>query len=73
MDRSITYQNASSSAASRLTFAGSKFTARRGDEEPQEGSYVIEPRKNPRRIDITRGNGPTTTSAACSGDYRNFC
>jgi uncharacterized protein (TIGR03067 family) len=44
----------------RLTFAGSKFTARRGDEEPQEGSYVIEPRKNPRRIDITRGNGPTS-------------
>jgi uncharacterized protein (TIGR03067 family) len=43
----------------RMTFADGKFVARRGDEEPQEGTYTLEPRKNPRRIDITRGNSPT--------------
>jgi uncharacterized protein (TIGR03067 family) len=43
----------------RLTFADGKFSARRGDEEPQEGAYALDPRKNPRRIDITRSNGPT--------------
>jgi uncharacterized protein (TIGR03067 family) len=42
----------------RLTFADGKFTARRGDEEAQEGTYTIDPRKSPRHIAITRSNGP---------------
>jgi uncharacterized protein (TIGR03067 family) len=41
----------------KLTFKDGKFTARRGEEEPQEGAYTIDPTKNPREIDITRGKG----------------
>jgi uncharacterized protein (TIGR03067 family) len=43
----------------RLTFADGKFTARRGEEEAQEGTYVLDALKNPRHINITRSNGPT--------------
>jgi uncharacterized protein (TIGR03067 family) len=41
-----------------LTFKGGKFTARRGDEQPQEGTYAVDPTKNPREMDITRSAGP---------------
>jgi uncharacterized protein (TIGR03067 family) len=41
-----------------LTFKDGKFTARRGEEEPQQGAYAIDPGKNPREMDITRSNGP---------------
>jgi uncharacterized protein (TIGR03067 family) len=42
----------------RLTFKGDKFTARRGDDDAQEGSFTIDPTKNPKEMDITRRNGP---------------
>jgi uncharacterized protein (TIGR03067 family) len=42
----------------RLTFKDGKFTARRGNEEAQEGTYVIDPSSNPKEMDITRTNGP---------------
>jgi uncharacterized protein (TIGR03067 family) len=42
----------------QLTFKDGKFTAKRGDEEPQEGTYVLNPSRNPREMDITRANGP---------------
>jgi uncharacterized protein (TIGR03067 family) len=41
----------------KLTFKDGKFTARRGDEEPQEGTYTIDPGKTPREMDVTRGDG----------------
>jgi uncharacterized protein (TIGR03067 family) len=41
----------------RLTFRGGKFVARRGDEEPQEGTYTIGPSKDPREMDIVRRVG----------------
>jgi uncharacterized protein (TIGR03067 family) len=42
----------------QLTFKDGKFTARRGDEEPQVGAYTINPGKNPREMDIDRTDGP---------------
>jgi uncharacterized protein (TIGR03067 family) len=42
----------------RLTFKDGKFTARRGDEEPQQGTYTIDPGKNPKEMDIAREGGP---------------
>jgi uncharacterized protein (TIGR03067 family) len=41
-----------------LTFKAGKFVARRGQEEPQEGTYNPSPTKNPREMDITRSTGP---------------
>jgi uncharacterized protein (TIGR03067 family) len=42
----------------RMVFKGDGFTARRGDEEPQEGSFRVNPAKNPKEMDITRGKDP---------------
>ncbi len=42
----------------QLTFKDGKFTARRGDEEPQEGTYTLDPSRNPKQMDVTRTNGP---------------
>ncbi len=42
----------------QLTFKDGKFKAKRGDEEAQEGTYAIDPSRNPREMDITRTNGP---------------
>jgi uncharacterized protein (TIGR03067 family) len=42
----------------RLTFKDGKFTARRGKEEPQEGTCTIDPGKNPKEMDIARTSGP---------------
>ncbi len=41
-----------------LTFKNGKFTAKRGDEEAQEGTYVINPARNPKEMDIERTDGP---------------
>jgi uncharacterized protein (TIGR03067 family) len=38
----------------RLTFRAGKFTARRGDEQPQQGSYTLDAGKDPREMDIVR-------------------
>jgi uncharacterized protein (TIGR03067 family) len=43
----------------RLTFKNGKFTARRGVEEAQEGTYAIAPAVTPKEMDIIRSNGPT--------------
>jgi uncharacterized protein (TIGR03067 family) len=42
----------------KFAFKDCKFTARRGDEEAQEGTYGINPSKSPREMDISRSNGP---------------
>jgi uncharacterized protein (TIGR03067 family) len=41
-----------------LTFAAGKFSARRGEEDGQQGTYSVDPTKSPRQMDITRTNGP---------------
>jgi uncharacterized protein (TIGR03067 family) len=41
-----------------LTFRAGKFTARRGEEQPQEGNYTLGPARTPKEMDITRTNGP---------------
>jgi uncharacterized protein (TIGR03067 family) len=41
----------------RLTFRDGKFVARRGSEEPQEGTYTLDPGKDPREMDIVRRAG----------------
>lgn len=41
-----------------LTFKNGAFTARRGKEEPQRGSYRIDPGKAPCTMDIERKDGP---------------
>jgi uncharacterized protein (TIGR03067 family) len=42
----------------KMTFKAGKFTAQMGQGEKQEGTYKIDPTKNPKRIDISRKNGP---------------
>jgi uncharacterized protein (TIGR03067 family) len=41
-----------------LTFKNGKFTARRGEEDPQEGSYTINLGRVPYSMDIERKDGP---------------
>jgi uncharacterized protein (TIGR03067 family) len=41
-----------------LTFKDGKFTAKRGDEEAQKGTYTINPSRNPKEMDIDRADGP---------------
>jgi uncharacterized protein (TIGR03067 family) len=43
----------------KLTFKDGKFTVQRGEEKPREGTYKIDPTKNPKTIDIVnRTTGP---------------
>jgi uncharacterized protein (TIGR03067 family) len=61
-----------------LTFKDGKFTARMGDEEPQEGTYTIDPAKNPREMDISRAGGPAkakkqTAIYSLAGDLLKIC
>jgi uncharacterized protein (TIGR03067 family) len=42
----------------KLTFKAGKFTAQLGKGEPQEGTYKLDPIKNPKRIDLNRTQGP---------------
>jgi uncharacterized protein (TIGR03067 family) len=41
----------------RLTFKDGKFTARRGDEAPEAGTYKLDPSRDPRGMDIVRRIG----------------
>lgn len=41
----------------RLTFKDGAFTATRGSEPRQEGTFTIDPSTNPRKMDITRTVG----------------
>ena len=61
-----------------MTFAAGKFSARRGDEEAQEGTYSVDPTKNPREMDITRTTGPAqgrkqVAIYQLSGDLLKIC
>jgi uncharacterized protein (TIGR03067 family) len=42
----------------KLTFKDGKYTVQFGKEKPQEGTYKIDPAKNPKTIDINRTTGP---------------
>src|SRR5689334_4064880 len=42
----------------KLTFKDGKYTVQLGKEKPQEGTYKIDPSKNPKTIDINRSTGP---------------
>jgi uncharacterized protein (TIGR03067 family) len=42
----------------KMTFKAGKFTAQKGQGEKQEGTYKIDPSKNPKQIDISRKDGP---------------
>jgi uncharacterized protein (TIGR03067 family) len=42
----------------QLTFKNGQFTARLGKDKPQEGTYKLDPSKNPRTIDLDRTSGP---------------
>ncbi len=41
----------------QLTFRDGKFVAQKGEEKPQEGTYSIEPLKDPKQMDIVRRSG----------------
>jgi uncharacterized protein (TIGR03067 family) len=42
----------------KMTFKGGKFTAQKGAGDKQEGTYKLDPSQSPKRIDISRKNGP---------------
>jgi uncharacterized protein (TIGR03067 family) len=42
----------------KMTFKAGKFTAQKGQGDKQEGTYKLDPSQSPRRIDISRKNGP---------------
>jgi uncharacterized protein (TIGR03067 family) len=42
----------------KMTFKAGKFTAQREQGDKQEGTYKLDPSKNPKRIDIARKDGP---------------
>jgi uncharacterized protein (TIGR03067 family) len=42
----------------KMTFKAGKFTAQKGQGDKQEGTYKLDPSKNPKQIDISRKNGP---------------
>src|SRR5262245_33234803 len=41
-----------------LTFAGDRFTLKRGDQVRAEGTFKLDPAKDPRHIDMTITEGP---------------
>jgi uncharacterized protein (TIGR03067 family) len=42
----------------KLTFKNGKFTAQLDKGEPQEGTYKLDPSKNPKQMDLNRTQGP---------------
>jgi uncharacterized protein (TIGR03067 family) len=42
----------------KLTFKDGKYTVQLAKEKPQEGTYKIDPSKNPKTIDVNRTTGP---------------
>jgi uncharacterized protein (TIGR03067 family) len=40
------------------TIEGGKYAVRRGDELVQAGTYIVDPSKSPKAIDMTVGEGP---------------
>ena len=42
----------------KMTFKAGKFTAQKGERDKQEGTYKIDPSKNPKQIDIRHKTGP---------------
>jgi uncharacterized protein (TIGR03067 family) len=41
----------------RLTYKNGKFTAHKGKEKPEEGTYKLDPSKKPKAIDVTHSIG----------------
>jgi uncharacterized protein (TIGR03067 family) len=56
-----------------LTFKAGTFTARRGDEEPQVGTYALDVSRNPRQMDITRGGRKQAGIYQLSGNTLKIC
>jgi len=61
-----------------ITFAGDKFTAKRGDEVIQEGTQKLDATKTPHTVDATptEGDGKGTTMLGIyelAGDTMKFC
>jgi uncharacterized protein (TIGR03067 family) len=56
-----------------LTFKGGAFTARRGDEQAQAGTYSIDPARSPREMDITRGRDRQVGIYQVTGNTLKIC